>query len=350
MIEQTPALHKVMGQPGVNRGRPLDTPFRFRHAPDTKELDTLIDLALANDADAMQLVQSTLNEPESANALFIIYRLITRNLLSQAKHLMSLAAKQIAMHLKFEPRQPEVSVSSKPLRANNLSAQQAPLLEGTAGVPEIAEAAPEEAMKLEPPPKLHPLLAVTATALKMSESTDQKSFESLPPRIQDALRRIFADTVYLADAKGRNEYANIAIELADGKIITDLENTATSYQEGAVISGRGFTYLLSGLDKACEKHGGKNQQIRIYMMHCHPQRRENLESTRYHLDGRAYTYLSPQDYFSAGRQISVMAKILREKGYSGPIELVMQALPVPLRPMEELSGNIYVVQHTAQVA
>jgi hypothetical protein len=60
--------------------------------------------------------------------------------------------------------------------------------------------------------------------------------------------------------------------------------------------------------------------------------------------------LSPQDYFSAGRQISVMAKILREKGYSGPIELVMQALPVPLRPMEELSGNIYVVQHTAQVA
>jgi hypothetical protein len=146
----------------------------------------------------------------------------------------------------------------------------------------------------------------------------------------------------------RYEYANLIIELADGRTIQPISFPGTSYHEESV--SYSLTTHLPSFNEAqiCGRQRPErfSGPVRVWLFHTHPQSLNQPEATKLHGDGRYYTLLSQADCKSADRVANTIVEQLRQRGFTGPIEVVEAAIPVPLRPLENLGNNTYIATYT----
>ncbi|MFA4905623.1 MAG: hypothetical protein WC645_03870 [Candidatus Margulisiibacteriota bacterium] len=187
-------------------------------------------------------------------------------------------------------------------------------------------------------------------SLQWEMTSRQVPLKDFSADIQRIMSNLFARTS--ADSWGdRFEYASLALEMGDGGVISPLAIEATSYDENQVKFNMGFLdeVAVRAGERARNKPGLVNGKIRLILMHTHPQDPENLEVVRVNEDGLYYTGLSQKDYYGLDIHLDRLIGCLRRKGFTGPIEVVEAAVPVPLMPLAGSDPNYYVSTYTRHI-
>lgn len=187
-------------------------------------------------------------------------------------------------------------------------------------------------------------------SLQWEMTSRQVPLKDFSADIRKTMSNLFRRTI--ADSWGKRfEYASLALEMEDGSLVSPLAIEATSYDENQVKFNMGFLGEVATRagERAQRKPGLFGGKIKLYLMHTHPQDIDQLDVVKVNEDGLYYTGLSRQDYYGLDINLDRLASYLRSRGFTGPIEVVEAAVPVPLMPLEESDPNYYVATYIRQV-
>ncbi|MBI5698761.1 hypothetical protein HZC35_00435 [Candidatus Saganbacteria bacterium] len=201
-------------------------------------------------------------------------------------------------------------------------------------------------------PGANPPAALGKVEPEQVMNSRQIPFKDYSADIQAIVTNLYNRT-YNDDRWGeRFEFSTMVLELSDGTSVSTVGMEMTSGETCTV------AHNMDQLDWILEKAGERGQmrperlsgRIRFYSFHTHPQN-EGLEllGTFVHDDGLFYTQLSPGDLLSAKGLLKYCGERLRAKGFTGQIEIVEAALPVPLIPLDEANTGYYVASLTLQI-
>lgn len=187
-------------------------------------------------------------------------------------------------------------------------------------------------------------------SLQWGLTSRQVPLKDFSADLQRIMSNLFARTS--ADSWGdRFEYASLALEMEDGRVVAPLAIEATSYDENQVKFNMGFMDEVAARagERARNKPGLFSGNIRLILIHTHPQDPEHLEVVKVNEDGLYYTGLSQKDYYGLDIHLDRLIGCLRRKGFTGPIEVVEAAVPVPLMPLIGSDPNYYISTYTRQI-
>jgi hypothetical protein len=172
----------------------------------------------------------------------------------------------------------------------------------------------------------------------------------LPKGVQGQIERLSAAT--LKEVGGTmHEHLGITIALADGQTITLLESTDhKAFSVGPPDNAPALVKeaLVKARKIAAQKAGVIDGTIRIYSIHTHPEV-DNMYIKR---EGdEYYTALSRDDYvFSELPFFHNLVRRIRAAGFTGPIEIVNGAVPVPKTPLEgDVCESLLITAYTQRI-
>lgn len=200
------------------------------------------------------------------------------------------------------------------------------------------------------PGALHPSIENPSRGWK--KESEQVVPEQLSETARTLIRLLQQHTVNYTPSNKRFEYAGIIIELADGAGIRP-GFEASSYKETQMAISDMLKYsedaFLTAEEKAGQKKNIREGKVKVILLHTHPQSMKELDGVRMHEDGRYFTHLSDKDCLAVDMGFNRIIDKLRRAGFTGPIELTIGAIPVPLRPVEDLDERSYVATYTREI-
>jgi len=204
---------------------------------------------------------------------------------------------------------------------------------------------------IPPPEALHPVIA--RPFCPWAKQSEQIPAHRLPEGIRRQIEVLFKRTAEDDPYGKRSEYASVVLELADGTAIRPIGFEATSYKESHVavreIIRNAEDAFYRAQERAKQKQEIRDRKVKVYIIHTHPQHKENLDAVNVHEDGRYFTHLSPGDCFAVDKYFDGIVDRLRKAGFTGPIDITISAIPVPLRPQQDLSERLYVATYTREI-
>ena len=200
------------------------------------------------------------------------------------------------------------------------------------------------------PGALHP--SIENPSLGWKQESEQVVPEQLSETARTLTRLLQQHTVNYTRSNKRFEYAGIIIELADGAGIRP-GFEVSSYKETQMaisdILKDSENAFLKAEEKAGQKKNIREGKVKFILLHTHPQNMNELAGVRMHEDGRYFTHLSDEDCLAVDMGFNRIVDKLRHAGFTGPIELTIGAIPVPLRPIEDLDERSYVATYTREI-
>lgn len=192
--------------------------------------------------------------------------------------------------------------------------------------------------------KIDPPTAFDERLTSMTTVSGQVPMYKLPKEVQGEIRRLFFRT-YSDNPNGEpNEYASFAIRLPNGRFIFPCGEFGITSRNSAQVEQDLHTSLSPFFHEIRQmvKKGNTDGDIVVYALHTHPQTLEHPNGAMVNKDGLYYTHLSRIDHASARQTLEYIEATLNSLGYIGRSRVIGSAIPVPLRPLDNLPGQLYI--------
>jgi len=153
--------------------------------------------------------------------------------------------------------------------------------------------------------------------------------ESFPAELQELSRRLMQRT---RNSAINAEHGGIAVQIGDGPIL--VYDKEISSNRPTTIKDEDIRIAYEEMSRrAAHSTASRTAKLRIFTLHTHPKTRQRDYAPVFIDDaGRPYTKLSKADVKHVTEApFTTLVSRLRQAGFTGPIEIVMGAIPVRVR-------------------